>query len=233
MQRNNYKNSQGNTGGWSTVSRRRSRRGERDICSSSSREEKNERFRDEFYQEDRKWSRARVFKADSNRRERKRVEDDFPSLVQERISTPVSTTSGPKWSNLINKDENSIYTTQENNDNGADTDFFQQPCPRIRRNRKIVRNQVPKPNHKVSHGMWEITYFKHILDLHAIFVAGIKKLGLEDLDIDSFEFLEVFSHFIKDCSSGEISPFIDSIGESNDKNLKDLYFEYMIKRNNI
>jgi len=230
MRRNNYKKSQrGNTEEWSTVSRR-PRRGDRDTWSASSREKK-ERSKNDFYQEDRKWSRAKVFKADSNRRERKRAEPDFPSLVEGQVSTPVSTTSGPKWSNLIRKDDDdATSTTHEIDDNDADADVFQYPCPR---HRKCVRNQVPKPNHNVSNGTWEMTYFKHILELHAIFVAGIKRLGLGYLDMNSFEFLEVFSHFIKDCSSGEITPFVDRVGEGVDKNLEDLYFEYMVKRNDI
>ena len=237
MRRNNYKKSQsGNTGGWSTVSRKRSRRGDPDTWSASPREEKKEHSKNEFYQEDRKWSRSRVFNPNSNRRERKQDEPDFPILVNGQVSTPVSITSVSKWVNLINKDQdddNTVSTTQKNTDNGTNADVFPYPCPRIRRNRKIVINQVPKPNYNLSHGAWELTYFSHILELHDIFTRGIKKLGFGDLGLDSFEFLEVFSHFIKDSSSGKISPFVDSVGEGTNSNLEDLYFEYMVKRNNI
>lgn len=229
MQTNKYKKSQSeNTGGWSTVTRKRSKRG--NTRSSRPREEKPPSPRDEFYQEDRKWTRSRVFNSNSNRRERKQIDTDFPSLVNKKVSPPVSSKTESKWVNIINKDngdDEPVSTDRENTVNGSDGVPYD--CTRIRR--KIVRNQTPKPNYNVSHWSWELTYFRHILELHNIFSEGVKGLGFGDLGIHSFEFLNVFSNFIKDSSSGEISPFVDNVGTNG--NLEDLYFEYMVKRNNI
>lgn len=243
MQRNNYKSNSGqdSSGGWSTVSRRRGRRGGPDTWSSSSRKKNKERKEgrggSDFYQEDRKWSRATVFKTESKRRVREPVVPDFPELVKgNEIQTP-NIPAGPKWSNLIGEDvknaKDVISMIEEDTNDAAYTGIVPISLKRFRGNRPSVRNQVPRPNYNASHGTWELTYFKHILELQRIFADGIRDLGIPGLGVDSFEFLEVFSHFIKECSSGEISPYVDGVDSTNDKGLEELYFQYMIKRNNI
>ena len=91
---------------------------------------------------------------------------------------------------------------------------------------KTVRNQVPKSNINVSNDVWEYRYFKHILDLNDIFSEGANKLGIET---NTVNFLDIFSKFIRDCSSGEISPFIEDLDEQTD----DSYLEFTIKRNEM
>jgi hypothetical protein len=77
-----------------------------------------------------------------------------------------------------------------------------------------------------SYGVWEYTYFKHILDLHIIFSNGIKKLGIETHTI---YFLDKFCYFIRESSSGKISPFIEILNNPNEE----LYHEFTIKRNEL
>ena len=98
--------------------------------------------------------------------------------------------------------------------------------PRSNRNRTTVRNQVPRPNNNVSFDVWEHTYFKNVLELSDIFSEGANKL---DIDTDSSNFLDIFSHFVRDCSSGEISPFIEELDPKTDE----FYMEYTIKRNDF
>jgi hypothetical protein len=98
--------------------------------------------------------------------------------------------------------------------------------PLPNRQRWTTRNQVPRPNNKNSFNAWEFVYFKHILDLSDIFSKGISEL---DFDAKSFNFLDIFSHFIRDASSGEISRYIEELDEKTDQ----FYLEYTIKRNNF
>ena len=78
--------------------------------------------------------------------------------------------------------------------------------------RQTVRNQVPKINKNVSYHLWEYTYFQHILDLKAIFSKCSQML---DIDINTVNFLDIFSHFIRDNSSGHISPYIEHLNENS------------------
>jgi hypothetical protein len=113
----------------------------------------------------------------------------------------------PKLASVILKDElnsNDVSPEKEiQNDNHYQTIVHR--IPRIYRHRHSVRNQIPNPNNNISHGVWEYIYYRHILELSDIFSNCAKKL---DIDIDSFDFIDIFSHFIRDCSSGEISPNI-------------------------
>ena len=77
-----------------------------------------------------------------------------------------------------------------------------------------------------SYGVWEYTYFKHILDLHTIFSNGIRKLGIET---DTINFLDKFCYFIRESSSGKISPFIEILNDPTEE----LYSEFTIKRNEL
>jgi hypothetical protein len=132
--------------------------------------------------------------------------------------------TGPNYASVTKEKE------QENNngDSIPITEYIEYrnnvPSIPIFRNIQTVRNQVPKINNNVSFGVWEHTYFKHILDLSDIFSEGVNKL---DIDTKSFEFLSIFSNFIRKCSSGEISPYIEDIDSKTDE----LYMEYAIKRN--
>jgi len=94
--------------------------------------------------------------------------------------------------------------------------------------KKIIRNQISRLNKNISHDAWEYVYFEHILNLYNIFSEVFKKLNL-NIDTDSFDFLYNFSLFIKDCSSGEISPYIENLSD----NVNTVYLEYTIKRDNF
>lgn len=77
-----------------------------------------------------------------------------------------------------------------------------------------------------SYDAWEYSYFQYILDLHDIFTKNIDQFGIKG--VNTANFIDVFSHFIYDCSSGEISPFLDKLP----LHIENLYSEFDIKRNN-
>jgi hypothetical protein len=93
--------------------------------------------------------------------------------------------------------------------------------------RPSVRNQVPKPNTNNSYDTWEFIYFQHILELHDIFADAINELGISRIDTKSADFLHVFGKFIRECSSGKISPHVEDLTERQEH----MYIEYTIKRN--
>lgn len=97
------------------------------------------------------------------------------------------------------------------------------------RTKPSVRGTKPKPNHNVSYGVWEYKYFKYIIDLSDIFLKGAKRLGINtDMnDTEYMDFLYVFGQFIRDCSSGEMSPFV----EDPSAELNNFYIHYTILRN--
>lgn len=138
---------------------------------------------------------------------------------------------GPNYSELISSLESNESNDNETIDNSHDTDNRSVNIiniPKVPgRLRKSVRNQNPRPNKNVSYDRWECTYFKHILALHDIFTRCIDDLGIPGVDTKSAEFLNIFANFIRDCSSGEVSPYIEELTEYE----SNLYLEYMIKRN--
>lgn len=137
---------------------------------------------------------------------------------------PVPT--GPNYASVTKRDDN------ESNDEitvSPEEDEFKPIIPSIQRtNRRkhTVRNQVPRPNNNVSYDVWEQTYFKHVLELRDIFSKGVDKLGIET---SSINFIDIFSNFIRECSSGEISKYIEGFDDLTDE----LYMEYTIKRNEL
>ena len=96
----------------------------------------------------------------------------------------------------------------------------------MNRNRMSVRNQAPAAYANNSYDAWEHTYFKHILDLHEIFMNDFRNLKIPDFDPCSASFLYTFGQFVRECSSGEISPYVDDLSED----LENFYCEYIIKR---
>lgn len=92
-------------------------------------------------------------------------------------------------------------------------------------NRTSVRNQIPKPNRNNSFGVWEHTYFSHILELYNIFINETK--SILKLNANSIDTLDNFCRFIRECSSGEISPYINELSPA----LENIYTEFLIKRN--
>lgn len=88
---------------------------------------------------------------------------------------------------------------------------------------KSVRNRIPKSTNN-SYDVWEFTYFQHILNLCDIFKHLTDQLKI---DINNFDFLDIFAHFIRDCSSGEISLYIEELSDE----VSDLYNDFTILRN--
>ena len=88
--------------------------------------------------------------------------------------------------------------------------------------KRKVRNQLPKDRNS-SIGSWEYAYFKHILELKRIFEEGIKNLKTIRIDTKSVEFIDNFSRFIKEYSSGEISKFLEELNEYEE----DIFFKYI------
>tara|TARA_Y100000389_G_C17406434_1_gene488341 strand:- start:498 stop:1181 length:684 start_codon:yes stop_codon:yes gene_type:complete len=217
-------------GEWSTVGRKKNKR------KSNTHKQKrsnNEEKSNKFYQEDRRWTRDKYFRDKSNRRERKSTTTDFPKLSESQSTSIPYTQSGPKWSNLINKDtdKNADDNTDENIKIESDVirgNFLLNT--QYKTQKFCVRNQVPKNNYNVSYSNWEISYFKYLIDLYNIFCEGMKKLEIPYLD--TIEVFENFCYFIRDSSSGEISPYLDSIDNNLINNLEDIYYEYTIKRYN-
>lgn len=131
---------------------------------------------------------------------------------------------------VINYASIASTVTEDNKDakefNPDDTEYWTFPAINIKslRRRKSVRNSIPKPNFNVSYDVWEHTYFQHILDLADIFFAGTEKLGIY---VDYINFLDVFGHFIRDCSSGEISPHIEELSDHTNN----FYMNFSILRN--
>uniref|UniRef100_A0A6C0JQQ1 Uncharacterized protein n=1 Tax=viral metagenome TaxID=1070528 RepID=A0A6C0JQQ1_9ZZZZ len=138
----------------------------------------------------------------------------------EPVYVPPPIPTGPNYANVTKEDEPEKDVVVNPEECEYRTIFPKIPTYR---SKPTVRNQVPKPNSN-SFGVWEHTYFKHVLELSDIFSEGANKLGI---DTDSINFLDIFSNFVRDCSSGEISPFIEELDPKTDE----FYLEYTIKRN--
>ena len=136
---------------------------------------------------------------------------------------------GPNYASITKQVKEDEHDVEKNVDISPDkygSRIIIHPIPHPNKGKKTVRNQVQNPNNNVSFDTWEHIYFKHILDLNDIFSEGIEKIGI---NTGSLNFLEVFSHFIRDCSSGEISPYIEDL----DPEISEFYNEYTIKRNGL
>ena len=155
-----------------------------------------------------------------------RVRNPVPEPVPFPVTIPKPT--GPNYASIVKKDDddNEPRKIVKSDDAGYITKCKPILSIYTQRFRNTVRNQIPKPSNNVSNNVWEHTYFKHILDLGNIFTVGTKKLGIETASVN---FLDIFSDFIRQCSSGEISPYIEDL----DQNTEEIYFEYTIKRNDL
>lgn len=91
-----------------------------------------------------------------------------------------------------------------------------------------VRNKVTKSSN-CSYDTWEFFYFKYIVDLYEIFLNGINQLDT-GIDVNSVDTFDKFSKFIRKCSSGEISPYLETIENTG---LESVYNEFTIKRNKL
>jgi len=89
---------------------------------------------------------------------------------------------------------------------------------------RSVRNNTLFINNKNSYDTWEYAYMSHLLDLTHI----IKKYSdILKINTESCYFLENFCHFIRDCSTGEISKYIEPLNNLDEE----FYFDF--KRNTI
>ena len=219
----------GNSNPWCTVKRSkkksrnkpldRSRTGSRNRSREPSRDSRprNESSRRYDTEPDRFSRRPDRFSRFQNESEKQHKPPPEPVYVPPPIPT------GPNYASVTKEDEpepeKDVVVNPEERE-------YRTIVPKIPtyRSKPTVRNQVPKPNNNNSFGVWEHTYFKHVLELSDIFSEGANKLGI---DTDSINFLDIFSNFVRDCSSGEISPFIEELDPKTDE----FYLEYTIKRN--
>lgn len=219
----------GNSNPWCTVKRSkkksrnkpldRSRTGSRNKSREPSRDSRprNESSRRYDTEPDRFSRRPDRFSRFQNESEKQHKPPPEPVYVPPPIPT------GPNYASVTKEDEpepeKDVVVNPEERE-------YRTIVPKIPtyRSKPTVRNQVPKPNNNNSFGVWEHTYFKHVLELSDIFSEGANKLGI---DTDSINFLDIFSNFVRDCSSGEISPFIEELDPKTDE----FYLEYTIKRN--
>lgn len=217
----------GNSNPWCTVKRSkkksrnkpldRSRTGSRNRSREPSRDSRprNESSRRYDTEPDRFSRRPDGFSRFQNESEKQHKPPPEPVYVPSPIPT------GPNYASVTKEDEpeKDVVVNPEERE-------YRTIVPKIPtyRSKPTVRNQVPKPNNSNSFGVWEHTYFKHVLELSDIFSEGANKLGI---DTDSINFLDIFSNFVRDCSSGEINPFIEELDPKTDE----FYLEYTIKRN--
>lgn len=166
------------------------------------------------------WSTLEFSKKESIQKDESKTKliGDKSPVYKPYIST------GSNYANVLKRSDNESSGFIKSNDIGYIT-HDRKVIPRGRIG-KTVRNQVPKSNINVSNDVWEYRYFKHILDLNDIFSEGANKLGIET---NTVNFLDIFSKFIRDCSSGEISRFIEDLDEQTE----DSYLEFTIKRNEM
>lgn len=132
--------------------------------------------------------------------------------------------SGPNYASILYKknDDKSIEDT-----NKSTTEYTNNfPIIQTFKPKTLVRNRIPRKNCNSSYYVWEQTYFRHILDLKDIFSLVASKLNIET---ESIDFLNVFAKFIRDCSSGEISPYIEDLTEYETQS----YLNFIILRNEL
>ena len=98
----------------------------------------------------------------------------------------------------------------------------------IRTRKRRVRNQIPKDRYS-SIEAWEYAYFTYIIDLKNIFFEGVRNLNIGGLDTNSVNFFSNFSNFIKDYSSGEITPYIEELNEYEEN----MYNNYVIEKSEL
>jgi len=163
--------------------------------------------------------RGRYNKRDKRRKKTKSVESNQYNALKELDN--VSKGSDTKM--FENEYCNIIKKTEETT---TDVDNI---TPERYSNMFIKRPDMTRIN-KPSYDVWEYTYFKHIIELKDIFVRNMEKYcdrsitHFIDSDNDFFDF---FSNFIRDCSSGDISPYVEHLNNGEES----LYFEFDIKRN--
>jgi hypothetical protein len=201
-----------NNNSWSTV-KRKQRRKPKNIQSDKNGEQKN---RHTF----------------NHKQEFNRPKQEFnrhKSVIRKKsVKIPEYVQPIPRYANSVSKNENENEQSSESPceiSDDSNIKLILQPYIKSTRKR-TVRNTCPKSSNNGSHDVWEYTYFQHLLDLSSIFSKGVHKLGIET---DSINFLDVFSHFIRDCSSGEINPYIETLN----KNTNNQYKNFSILRNEL
>ena len=161
-------------------------------------------------------------------RDQQNVEKTRKNIEQKKYIQPEYT--GPDFSIIIPKNENKPDENTSEDANTNDPDHSTNvvfPIPKLTKFRPSTKNQIPLRYSNSSYGTWEITYFKHLLNLCDIFANAINELDIHYIDTKSADFLYAFGKFIRTCSSGKISHYIEELTEKEEK----IYIEYTIKRN--
>ena len=126
-----------------------------------------------------------------------------------------------KQLSYINVSTSEHIKCDEQHTNNSRTKFNVRP-------KLAIRNKVTKSSN-CSYDTWEFFYFKYIVDLYEIFLNGINQLDT-GIDVNSVDTFDKFSKFIRKCSTGEISPYLETIENTG---LESLYNEFTIKRNKL
>ena len=216
-----------NESNWKTATRR-NKRNNRPDNRPDNRPPGNQYEGGTVYNKQDKWSRRPDRNKSGRNWEQSIIKNTKKNTEKNEYTSQQPIYNGPNFSKLIQTDESAPNESDRNTENTEYSSIVDYHIPKlVKRFRPSVRNQVPRTNTNNSYDTWEFTYFKHILDLHSIFANAIHKLGIPGIDTNSYNFLYVFGKFIRECSSGEISPYIEDLTERD----KQVYMEYTIKRN--
>lgn len=99
----------------------------------------------------------------------------------------------------------------------------------LRPKRQLVTNYVPQKGNS-SYGVWEFSYYRHLIDLRNIFINGMLDNHPElDGYLQSDAFTDDFFRFVRECSSCYISPQLELLTEQEEEDLA----KFQIKRDEI
>lgn len=142
-----------------------------------------------------------------------------------------NTTSKKLFTSLFSSEKINVSDGTENMDENESNKSYMCVLPNLFQ-QKQVTNYTPPTNrgNNVSKETWERYYLTHLLNMYDIFQSHIKKLNpYLYFELQYRDFFDNFSWFIRDCSSGYISPYLEQI----DPKLEELYIEYLSDKNDI
>ena len=179
---NRRRDTRGDPSGWSTISRRK------------------ENKYNGHYRKHSDTIFSNRFGTNTNKRKPKDT-FDFPRLSEGFVQKDTTEKSTIPWISIITRVGDVEDPTDVKSEDA--TQYFN--AHSFIHKRKCVRNQVPHKNSNGSYDVWEHVYHKYLLELFNIFVDGMEEF---DIYTNQEKLFKIFCLFIRDCSSGEISPYI-------------------------
>lgn len=140
---------------------------------------------------------------------------DYNKKRKSRVIIPVKQAPKPiivkrDWADAVidKKNIESVYVLKTLSEDLYKEDLIR---PKILKHKNVsVMNRIPKNKENVDHEYWAYNYDKYLYDLYNIFCDGINQLEFESkMSLKSPEFLHIFSKFILQFSSGEISNYLE------------------------